>query len=47
MISGADLDEYKTALAPITSDWIKEMTGKKLAAEKVLARTKEVIAKHN
>jgi len=47
VISGADLAEYKKTLEPITSDWLKEMGGKKLAADKVFARAKEVIAKHN
>jgi len=47
VVSGADLAEYKSILKPITAEWLAEMNGKKLAADKVLARTMEVIAKHN
>ena len=43
-VEGADLEEYKKILAPLTQEWLDEMNGKGLPADKVLARAKEVIA---
>ena len=35
--------EYKQILAPIESDWLKEMSGKGLDGDAVLTRAREII----
>ena len=35
--------EYKQILAPIESDWLKEMSGKGLNGDAVLKRAREII----
>ena len=35
--------EYKQILAPIESDWLKEMSGKGLDGDAVLKRAREII----
>jgi TRAP-type C4-dicarboxylate transport system substrate-binding protein len=44
VVSGADLAEYKTLLSPVVGEWLADMKSKKLDGDKVLARTKEIIA---
>tara|TARA_B110000879_G_scaffold112283_1_gene150013 strand:- start:275 stop:1297 length:1023 start_codon:yes stop_codon:yes gene_type:complete len=44
VVSGTDLDEYKTILAPINDEWLAEMSSKNLEGERTMARAKEVIA---
>tara|TARA_B100000131_G_scaffold179620_1_gene173302 strand:+ start:637 stop:1659 length:1023 start_codon:yes stop_codon:yes gene_type:complete len=41
--SDADIAEYKKILAPIESDWLKEMQGKGLDGDAVLKRAREII----
>ena len=47
LISGANLAEYKKVLKPLAAEWLKEMKGKKLDGDSVLARAKEIIAVYN
>lgn len=47
VVSGADLAEYKSLLSPVVGEWLAEMKSKNLDGDKVLARTKEVIAATN
>ena len=44
VVSGADLAEYKTLLSPVVGEWLADMKSKKLDGDKVLVRTKEIIA---
>ncbi len=44
VISGDDLNEYRKLLKPVTGEWLADMKSKNLDGEKVLARTKEIIA---
>jgi TRAP-type C4-dicarboxylate transport system substrate-binding protein len=47
VISGADLDEYKSLLSTLNSEWLDEMKSKDLPGDKVLKRAMEVIAEAN
>jgi TRAP-type C4-dicarboxylate transport system substrate-binding protein len=44
VVSGADLEAYRKLLEPVEGEWLADMKSKNLDGEKVLARTKEVIA---
>ena len=45
VLSGADLDVFKKLLEPVEGEWLADMKSKNLDGAKVLARTKEIIAK--
>ena len=44
VIKGAELDKYKSILAPLEGEWLDEMNSKGLKGNAVLKRAKEVIA---
>ena len=47
VVSDAELADYKALLKPVTSEWLADMKSRNLDGEKVLARTKEIIAQTN